>query len=46
MLAWVLETNPSVSFYKRLGGILVADKLIQIGGADLVEVAFGWPILN
>ena len=46
MLVWVLEANPSVSFYKHLGGIPVSQKLIEIGGADLSELAFGWPTLD
>ena len=46
MLLWVLEANPSVSFYKCLGGIPVTQKLIQLGGVDLPELAFGWPVLD
>ena len=46
MLAWVLEQNPSVSFYKRLGAVQVARKVINIGGDDLQELAFGWPSLD
>ena len=43
MLVWVLEQNPSVSFYGRLGAVQIARKAINIGGADLQELAFGWP---
>jgi ribosomal protein S18 acetylase RimI-like enzyme len=46
MLVWVLEQNPSVSFYERLGAAEIARKVINIGGADLQELAFGWPSLN
>jgi GNAT superfamily N-acetyltransferase len=46
MLLWVLEANPSVSFYKCLGGIPVAQKLIRLGEVDLQELAFGWPTLD
>jgi L-amino acid N-acyltransferase YncA len=46
MLVWVLEQNPSVSFYERLGAVQVARKVIDIGGADLQELAFGWPSLD
>jgi L-amino acid N-acyltransferase YncA len=46
MLVWVLEQNPSVSFYERLGAVQVARKVIHIGGADLQELAFGWPSLD
>jgi ribosomal protein S18 acetylase RimI-like enzyme len=46
MLVWVLEQNPSVSFYQRLGAVQIARKIINIGGADLQELAFGWPSLD
>jgi L-amino acid N-acyltransferase YncA len=46
MLVWVLEENPSVAFYKRLGGIEEVHKTITLGGKDLREVAFGWTDLT
>jgi GNAT superfamily N-acetyltransferase len=46
MLVWVLEQNPAVSFYEHLGAVLIARKVINIGGADLQELAFGWPSLD
>jgi ribosomal protein S18 acetylase RimI-like enzyme len=46
MVVWVLEQNlPGVSFYQRLGGIQIAQKTIDIGGAALSDLAFGWPVL-
>lgn len=39
---WVLEQNPAVAFYERLGGIAMERKLIAIGGVELTETAFGW----
>jgi GNAT superfamily N-acetyltransferase len=45
MLVWVLEQNPSVSFYEHLGAVQIARKVINIGGADLQELALGWPSL-
>lgn len=46
MVVWVLEQNlPGVSFYQRIGGIQVAQKMIEIGGTVLSELAFGWPVL-
>jgi hypothetical protein len=43
---WVLERNiPGVSFYESLGGVPIARKTIEIGGTDLSELAFGWPII-
>ncbi len=41
MLVWVLADNPSCRFYERIGGRQVREKIIKIGGADLVEVAYG-----
>ena len=43
MLLWVLEDNrPAVRFYESLGGERVGRKTVIIGGADLVEVSYGW----
>ena len=43
MLLWVLEENrPARRFYESLGGVQVGRKAIAIGGADLVEVSYGW----
>jgi len=46
MLVWVLASNPSRSFYEALGGKELYEKPITIGGASLVEVAYGWPDLS
>jgi L-amino acid N-acyltransferase YncA len=43
LVVWVLAANPAVSFYQHLGGYAVAEKTIEIGGAALREIAFGWP---
>ena len=42
MLVWVLADNPSLDFYSALGGQRVYEQEITIGGARLVEVAYGW----
>lgn len=43
MLLWVLQDNRSACrFYEALGGKKVSKKTIEIGGANLVEVAYGW----
>jgi GNAT superfamily N-acetyltransferase len=42
MLVWVLADNPSRGFYEALGGKFVTEKLVEIGGARLAEVAYGW----
>ena len=46
MMVWVLTQNPAVSFYQRLGGVQIAQKTIEIGGASLEELAFGWASLD
>ena len=46
MALWVLERNPSRSFYEKNGGRLAASKVIEIGGARLMEVAYYWPDLS
>lgn len=43
---WVLAENPSRQFYARLGAQPMAEKQIEIGGASLVEVAYGWDSMN
>jgi ribosomal protein S18 acetylase RimI-like enzyme len=42
---WVLERNRSRGFYETSGGRLAASKVIEIGGARLMEVAYWWPEL-
>jgi GNAT superfamily N-acetyltransferase len=43
MLVWVLEENPAVQFYGKLGAQIVMSKQIEIGGVQLPELALGWP---
>jgi hypothetical protein len=38
----VLKANPARGFYERMGGVLVAEQDIEIGGVMLPEVAYGW----
>ncbi len=42
MVVWALKENPACGFYERMGGVRVAEKTIEVGGAQLPEVAFGW----
>lgn len=42
MLVWVLVNNPACRFYAALGGKLVHEKELEIGGKTLTEVAYGW----
>jgi ribosomal protein S18 acetylase RimI-like enzyme len=46
MLVWVLEQNPAVRFYEKLGARRLGSKEIEIGGALLSELALGWPDLS
>lgn len=46
MLVWVLADNPARGFYERLGGQYLREKTIEIGGAELVEAAYGYPDLH
>ena len=42
MLAWVLAENLSRPFYEAVGGRLLGSQKVEIGGAALEEVAYGW----
>ncbi|MCB9455172.1 MAG: GNAT family N-acetyltransferase [Anaerolineaceae bacterium] len=42
LLVWVLAENPARRFYEALGGQYVREEEIEIGGAVLMEVAYGW----
>lgn len=46
MAVWVLERNPSRNFYEKHGGKLATSKVIEIGGARLMEIAYWWPELE
>jgi GNAT superfamily N-acetyltransferase len=41
---WVLKENPTVEFYRRMGGeILNKEKTVELG-KPLIEIAFGWKL--
>ncbi|MBB4826153.1 L-amino acid N-acyltransferase YncA [Sporosarcina luteola] len=42
MLVWVLDENPSKAFYERLGGQVVDETTVPIGGEAFLEIALGW----
>ena len=42
MLLWVLADNPACRFYDALGGARIDVRRIDIGGAALETVAYGW----
>ena len=43
LLVWTLQENPSTAFYERLGGSVVANSILEIGGKKLPSIAYGWP---
>ena len=43
---WVLERNRARGFYESCAGKAVTSKVIEIGGARLMEVAYWWPELS
>jgi GNAT superfamily N-acetyltransferase len=47
MLLWVLEENKTARrFYESLGGTLLGEDTLKLGGAELSEVAYGWRDLS
>lgn len=42
LLLWALAENPYRKFYERLGGIVVRERSIDIGGCLYPEVGYGW----
>jgi len=45
VMLWVLKSNPARKFYERMGGELIGEKQIEIGGVRLIEIAYGWSAL-
>ncbi|MEX2717761.1 MAG: hypothetical protein Q6370_015805 [Candidatus Sigynarchaeota archaeon] len=41
MITWAFADNPYASFYKNLGGAIVDEKMTEVGGKLLKEIAFG-----
>ncbi|MGA7241609.1 MAG: GNAT family N-acetyltransferase [Terracidiphilus sp.] len=46
MAVWVLEQNRSRGFYEKTGARLATSRVIQVGGAKLMEVAYAWADLK
>jgi len=46
LVAWVLKDNSARRFYERLGGRLVAKKVVEIGRRRLVDVAYVWGLVS
>jgi len=45
LVIWVLKDNPACHFYEGLGGYPTAEKVVEIGGKQLLDVAYVWPDL-
>jgi ribosomal protein S18 acetylase RimI-like enzyme len=45
LVIWVLKDNPACRFYEKLGGRMIAEKTVEIGGKELRDVAYAWPDL-
>jgi ribosomal protein S18 acetylase RimI-like enzyme len=45
-LIWVVRANPARFFYERLGGKLVLNRSIPLGGEPVEAVGFGWRDLS
>ncbi|MCU0501995.1 MAG: GNAT family N-acetyltransferase [Anaerolineae bacterium] len=44
MIIWVLKDNLQArAFYEALGGVPLSEKTITVGGAELIDMAYGWP---
>lgn len=46
MAVWVLALNPSRKFYERLGGTVIGQQQMELGGQPFLEVAYGWQSLD
>jgi GNAT superfamily N-acetyltransferase len=46
LMLWVLQQNPSVDFYKKIGGRSFTNKDITIGDQTLAELGIGWHAFN
>ncbi|QBD76634.1 GNAT family N-acetyltransferase [Ktedonosporobacter rubrisoli] len=42
LMLWVLVDNPSRRFYETLGGQIIKQRQIKIGGSSYEELAYGW----
>lgn len=44
---WVLRENAAArAFYERLGGVLTGEKVDEVSGVAVTEIAYGWDDLK
>jgi ribosomal protein S18 acetylase RimI-like enzyme len=46
LLVWVLAGNPYLRFYETLGGKLVRQKSVEVGGMTVMDIGYGWDELS
>ena len=46
MKVWVLEENPAIGFYEKMGGKFCDEKVEEIGGKPLKERSYSWDHLQ
>ena len=46
LIVWVIAENPYRRFYESLGGKLVREKTMEIGGKPILEAGYGWDELD
>lgn len=46
LLIWTLAQSPYRRFYESLGGKVVREKTKEFGGKMLLEVGYGWEVIN
>jgi len=42
VMVWVLSENSATGFYAAMGGRVIADRTVLLGGVDIAETAYGW----
>lgn len=42
LVVWVVEGNKSCLFYEAIGGIILDSTEVEIGGAKVNEILYGW----
>ncbi|WP_121662101.1 GNAT family N-acetyltransferase [Metabacillus litoralis] len=42
LVVWVVEGNKSCLFYEAIGGIILDSTEVEIGGAKVKEILYGW----
>ena len=46
LIVWAARDNPACRFYEWLGGRPMGEKVVEVGGKELLDVAYVWPALT